>query len=59
MNILEYTTGWYDKDNIGNATTAFTKDYLNQNVWNMPVNRIPIIRHQEVRIVITLDEKVF
>ena len=58
MNIMDYTTGWDNKDNIGNATTAFTKDYLSQNVWNMPVNCIAIIRHQEVRIVITLDEKV-
>ena len=55
---MDYVTGWDDEDNIGNATTAFTKDYLSQNVWNMPVNCIAIIRHQEVRIVISLDEKV-
>ena len=52
-HIMDFLTGWDDEYDIGNATTAFTKDYLNQRVWKMPVNRIAIVRHQEVRTVVT------
>ena len=47
-HIMDYITGWDDGYNIGGADTAFTKDYLNKSVWDMPVNNIAIIRHQKV-----------
>ena len=43
-----YLTEWDDGDNIGSANTAFTKDYLNETLWNMPVNNIATVRHQKV-----------
>ena len=49
-HIMDFTTGWDDGDNIGNADTAFTKDYLSKDVWNMPVNYVGIVRHQNVLI---------
>ena len=49
-HIMDYTTGWDDGYDIGNANTAFTKDYLSKNVWDMPVNFIGIVRHQNVCI---------
>lgn len=47
-HIMDYITGWDDGYDIGNADTAFTKDYLNKSVWDRPVNSIAIIRHQKV-----------
>ena len=47
-HIMDYTTGWDDGDNIGNSSTAFVKDYLRSEVWDMPVNSIAIVRHQKV-----------
>lgn len=32
---------------IGTDTEAFSKDYLNKDVWNMPVDFIAIVRHQD------------
>ena len=32
-HIMDYITGWDDGYDIGNADTAFTKDYLNKSVW--------------------------
>ena len=49
-HIMDFTTGWDDGDDIGNTDTALTKDYLNKNVWNMPVNYVGIVRHQNVLI---------
>ena len=49
-HIMDYTTGWDDGYDIGNANTAFTKDYLSKIVWAMPVNFIGIVRHQNVCI---------
>lgn len=47
-HIMDFTTGWADGGDIGNKSTAFTKDYLNKNVWEMAVSNIAIIRHQKV-----------
>ena len=47
---MDYTTGWDDGYDIGDANTAFTKDYLSKNVWTMPANFIAIVRHQSVCI---------
>ena len=47
-HIMDYTTGWDDGHDIGDANTAYTKDYLSKNVWAMPVNFIGIVRHQSV-----------
>ena len=47
---MDYTTGWDDGYDIGDANTAFTKDYLSKNVWAMPANFIAIVRHQSVCI---------
>ena len=47
-HIMDYTTGWDDDYDIGNTSTALFKDYLNQEVWNIPVNSIVIVRHQKV-----------
>ena len=49
-HIMDFTTGWDDGDDIGNTDTALTKDYLNKVVWNMPVNYVGIVRHQNVLI---------
>ena len=49
-HIMDYTTGWDDGADIGNADTALTKDYLSKEVWNMPVKYIGIVRHQNVSI---------
>ena len=49
-HIMDYTTGWDDGYDIGDANTAFTKDYLSKNVWAMPANFIAIVRHQSVCI---------
>lgn len=53
-HIMDYTTGWDDEDNIGNVNTSFTKDYLNVTIWRKPVNRISIVRHQKVYVIILL-----
>ena len=47
-HIMDYTTGWADDFNIGSKSTAFTEDYLNREVWKMPINNIAIVRHQKV-----------
>ena len=47
-HIMDYTTGWADDFSIGSKSTAFTEDYLNREVWNMPINDIAIVRHQKV-----------
>ena len=49
-HIMDYTTEWDDGYDIGDANTAYTKDYLSKNVWAMPVNFIGIVRHQSVWI---------
>ena len=51
---MDYITGWDDGYDIGNADTAFTKDYLNKSVWDRPVNSIAIIRHQKVCVTLLL-----
>ena len=56
-HIMDFLTGWDDENDIGNTDTAFTKDYLNQKVSRMPVNRIAIVRHQEVRTAIKFEKK--
>lgn len=47
---MSYETGWDDGNDIGNKATSLTKDYLSSTVWNMPVNRIAIVRHQKVSL---------
>ena len=47
-HIMDYTTGWDDGYNIGSASTALVKDYLSSEVWDIPVNNIAIVRHQNV-----------
>ena len=47
-HIMDYLTGWDEGYNIGTPCTAFFKDYLSSNVWNMSVNGIAIVRHQKV-----------
>ena len=47
-HIMDYTTGWDDHYDIGNTNTALLEDYVSQEVWNMPVNSIAIVRHQKV-----------
>ena len=49
-HIMDYTTGWDDEYDIGSVNTSFTKDYLSQTVWSMPVNWIAIVRHQKVYV---------
>ena len=49
-HIMDYRTGWDDGYDFGDANTAFNKDYLSKNVWNMPVNFIGIVFHQGVYI---------
>ena len=49
-HIMDFTIGWDDGNDIGNADTAFFKDYLSKDVWNMPVNYVGIVRHQNVLI---------
>ena len=51
-HIMDYTTGWDDGYDIGNANTAFNKDYLGKSVWDMTVNFIGTVRHQNVYILI-------
>lgn len=53
-HIMDYTTGWDYEDDIGNVNTSFTKDYLNVTIWRKPVNRISIVRHQKVYVIILL-----
>lgn len=53
-HIMDYTTGWDDEDDIGNVNTSFAKDYLNVTIWRKPVNRISIVRHQKVNVIILL-----
>ena len=48
-HIMDYTTGWDDKYDIGDTNLALVKDYLSQEVWNMPANSIVIVRHRKVR----------
>ena len=47
-HIMGYTTGWDDNDDIGNNNSALLQDYLSQEVWNMPISNIAIVRHQKV-----------
>ena len=44
-NIMDYTRGWAVDAAIGTEETAFTSDYLNRDVWNLPVNYIALVRH--------------
>ena len=53
-HIMDYRAGWDDDNDIGDTNSALVKDYLSQEVSNMPANRIAIIRNQKVgRINIT------
>ena len=45
---MGYATGWDDNDDIGNNNSALLQDYLSQEVWNMPISNIAIVRHQKV-----------
>ena len=45
-HIMDYTTKWDDKYDIGDTNLALVKDYLSQEVWNMPANSIVIVRHR-------------
>ena len=47
-HIMDYTTGWDDDYDIGDANLALAEDYLSREVWNMPADIIVIVRHQEV-----------
>ena len=47
-HIMDYTTGWDDDYDIGDANLALVEDYLSREVWNMPADIIVIVRHQEV-----------
>ena len=47
-HIMGYRTGWDDNDDIGNNNSALLQDYLSQEVWNMPISNIAIVRHQKV-----------
>ena len=51
-HIMDYTTGWDDNYDIGDTNLALVKDFLSQEVWNLPANSIAIVRHQEVREII-------
>ena len=42
-HIMDYTTGWDDKYDIGDTNLA-----LSQEVWNIPTNSIVIVRHRKV-----------
>ena len=48
-HIMDYTTGWDDNYDIGDTNLALLIDFLSQEVWNLPDNRVAIVRHQEVR----------
>ena len=48
-HIMDYTTGWDDNYDIGDTNLALVKDFLSQEVWNLPANSIAIVRYQEVR----------
>ena len=48
-HIMDYTTGWDDNYDIGDTNLTLVKDFLSQEVWNLPANSIAIVRHQEVR----------
>ena len=59
-HIMDYRTGWDNDDDIGDTNSALVKDYLSQEVSNMPANRIAIIRNQKVgRINITNPKNIF
>ena len=45
-HVMDYTTGWADKVFIGTYQDALKKDYLNREVWGLPVKYIAIVRHQ-------------
>lgn len=47
-HIMDYLTGWGDGYDIGTPSEAFIKDYLSSKIWDMPVNSIAIVRHQNV-----------
>ena len=59
-HIMDYRTGWDNDNDIGDTNSALVKDYLSQEVSNMPANRIAIIRNQKVgRINITNPKNIF
>ena len=45
---MDFLTGWEEGKDYGRINSSFTKDYINQTVWNMPVDYIAIVRHQRV-----------
>ena len=45
-HVMDYTTGWADNVFIGTYLDALKKDYLNREVWGIPVKYIAIVRHQ-------------
>ena len=47
-HIMDFLTGWDEGNDTGSIDSAFTKDYINQTVWNMSVTSIAIVRHQRV-----------
>ena len=46
-HVMDYTTGWSDDSFIGTYKEALKKDYLNREVWRLPVRYIALVRHQE------------
>ena len=45
---MDYLTRWEEGNDIGSSKSGLTKDYINETVWNIPVNNIAIVYHQGV-----------
>ena len=48
VHIMDYLTRWEEGNDIGSSKSGLTKDYINETVWNIPVNNIAIVYHQGV-----------
>ena len=47
-HIMDFLTGWDERNDTGSINSALTRDYINQAVWNMSMENVAIVRHKFV-----------
>lgn len=47
-HIMDFLTGWDERNDTGSINSALTTNYINQAVWNMSMENVAIVRHKRV-----------
>lgn len=47
-HIMDFLTGWDERNDTGSINSALTRNYINQAVWNMSMENVAIVRHKRV-----------